>query len=303
MPLCTAPVHGWPSRYVLIPAVCILAFPSDNAICRPSRPCNPTSDMFDDKHTHAEEEQFLRRQYDALVDRLAMKIEKSESRDKTLLALHIGTHELDNGELAWYRSLAIETGGVVRAILLEPQESLIGRLRRRIVRALGTINGTTVINAALCLDEASLTLHCPSSRLHSDFPGYRIGKSDITKLCSPSKEFVTRMLSVNQIDGAGPVDPYVDSFLVPCLTPSGLLRETGLEPGDIDIFVMDTEGHDTQLLPSFLDMAGLRPSLLQFEHRNQRLSSIVTRWVVRELHARGYTIFRHSVDIVAILGD
>ena len=99
------------------------------------------------------------------------------------------------------------------------------------------------------------------------------------------------------------VDSYVDSRPVPCLTSAGLFQATHVEPADIVIFVIDTEGFDTQFVPSFLSLADFRPSVLQFEHVRQQLDDLVTCWIVKELALRGYIVFRHGHDIVAVLLD
>ena len=68
----------------------------------------------------------------------------------------------------------------------------------------------------------------------------------------------------------------------------------------MDVFVSDLEGYDTQLLPYFLELKGFRPTSLTFEHLWQLAPELVTRWAVRDLALRGYTVYCHFADVVAL---
>lgn len=226
---------------------------------------------------------------------------------RPLTVLHIGTNDLNDYELEWYFDLKKHTQDSLRLVFVEPQPAVLRRLQERVRNFLGLLHSPVqFLEAALCSEERSeVVFYTVSERIYKDFPKYLIPRSMIARISSLSRLHVIDLImrfahAEDFLERPELVEAYIEQTSVRCRTANGLMQEVGLNPAEVDVFVSDLEGYDTQLLPYFLELEGFRPASLTFEHLWQLAPELVTRWAVRDLALRGYTVHCHFADVVAL---
>jgi len=58
---------------------------------------------------------------------------------------------------------------------------------------------------------------------------------------------------------------YIEEISTHCLSPASLLKDTYVEPEDVDVFTLDSWGHSVEILGRFLEMPSFEPEYLVFE--------------------------------------
>lgn len=233
--------------------------------------------------------------------------------------LHIGPNSLARREIDDYMLLLHLAQGACRFIFVEPLARQLAHLKRRLYAAversgLGFNHTLTFVHAAVCPPAAAAeetTLHTLSRALLADFPQAPWlvdGFGDLSSLSWAQfyrgiQRFAWKRHYPQMSEEEWAASPYVRRIPVRCVTPSALLAEVGLEPGDVDLFISDTEGFDSQLVPAFFDLGQFSPAVLHFEYVNQRLDANTTFAVVGQLAAQYYEVHAHSIDVVALGAD
>merc|ERR1711879_253625 len=67
-----------------------------------------------------------------------------------------------------------------------------------------------------------------------------------------------RRLGINKTIGGW--SAYIDHFMIRCLTPLGLLGDLVVQPDSVDVFIVDAEGYDVELLEAVLIHSNFAPS-------------------------------------------
>ena len=239
------------------------------------------------------------------LEHFDMLVRYSRQLLRPLTVLHIGTNDLKDEELDWYYDLRRFTHDSLHLVFVEPQPWIMQKLRSRVQEWLGQ-GSIRFLEAALCFEETpEKRFYAVSERLYEDFPKYSIPKSMIGRISSLSKGHVISLIlqfasEEDLLSKPELVESYLEEIAVRCLTADRILQEAALQPWEVDLLVCDLEGFDTQLLPGFFQMRAFRPLSLMFEHLGQRLPDVVTRWTVSELASRGYAVYCHFADIVAL---
>ena len=245
-------------------------------------------------------------------DHVDLLIQHAHEITGNLTTLHIGTNQLLDEELQWYqqlqRRIREETAGAkaLSLVFVEPQPAAMHRLRERARQIEEEGAEITFIEAALCHENAQdQVFYILTDRLYEDFPNYTIPRDRIGFLSSFSKNRITEMVlqyasEQDFLSRPELLDYYVDKVSVRCWDALELLRQAALPPTEIHMLVTDLEGYDTQFLPFFFAMDGFLPLSLTFEHYGQLLPGVVTQWTIKELAHRGYIVYCHRQDIIAI---
>lgn len=113
---------------------------------------------------------------------------------------------------------------------------------------------------------------------------------DLQRKASFDREHVRRTLSRFTDD-----ESHIRSIDVPCVSMDTLLRDNGVER-EVDILVIDAEGHETAILGA-IDYASFSPEAILFESHNLAERHAET---VAMLEAAGYRVERLGGDSVAL---
>jgi len=91
------------------------------------------------------------------------------------------------------------------------------------------------------------------------------------------------------------VHSYIDSIQVPILTLRQIVDEINC---NVDLIVMDVEGHETLILRDLL-RSGIRPNVIVFEHKH--MPSPILREIKNEFSAQGYLWKSYGRDTIFYL--
>lgn len=275
------------------------------AACRPSLAVLPPMDWGARRFLSADEDlQRLR----VILNRFLWRLGRGEAPT----ILHVGPNALAQREIAEYAVLLGLAQGACRLIFVEPLGRQLARLQRRMHETVKHGNHTLkLVHAAVCPGRAATvdtTLYTFSRKFLEDFPqapGLADVFGDLSSLSwgqfiESIQRFEARRKYPQMSAEAWAASPYVRKMPVRCITPSALLAEVGLRPGDVDYFISDTEGFDSQIVPAFLALGQFSPPALQFEYVNQRLDANTTFTVVKQLATRGYEVHAHDIDVIAL---
>lgn len=161
-------------------------------------------------------------------------------------------------------------------ILVEPQPGPFARLQRNYAH----IEGLAFENCAISSAPGTLTLY--------GFSGHA-GDAQLDVFTRTDRDFIARLGAELEIDGE------IERFDVPASTYAELLARHGSPR--VDLLVIDTEGHDGEILRS-LDLRTAGPPVIQFEHMN--LSARERLGCYRLLVEHGYRLLPHRRDTVAV---
>jgi FkbM family methyltransferase len=140
-----------------------------------------------------------------------------------------------------------------RAVLVEPRQAPFTRLAERYE---GNPN-IKLVNAAVSRTAGSMTLWSAAM----DGPGYKFGEAIASTNPEQVKREIERNLGKRALRNISIIPENVS-----VLTVADICDETGTDPSDINFFLSDTEGHDTQVVASLFDTLESAPQLLQYEH-------------------------------------
>ena len=122
------------------------------------------------------------------------------------------------------------------------------------------------------------------------------GLSSITMYRGQSKDYPITSVHRRVVAQLAPHD--VESLTVPCTTLDTLIKKHDMS--HVDILLIDTEGHDYDVLKS-LDLAATSPLIIQFEHG--LITSQEMDGAVRYLSSHGYRVLyggRQIADTIAL---
>mmetsp|Transcript_40353 Transcript_40353/g.128234 ORF Transcript_40353/g.128234 Transcript_40353/m.128234 type:complete len:344 (+) Transcript_40353:173-1204(+) len=184
---------------------------------------------------------------------LTRRFEARVRSGRSPTVLYIGPNDLSDDELenvAWYARW------LPRMVLVEPNPVVLPLLQGHL-RALGlNTSRARVVNAAVCpSDEGSVDFHVLKG--------------------NPAKGSVMGSLSKAQLLHYYQTEDNLEGIPVRCVTPSSLLEELQVAPGDIDVLAMDAEGSDATIADLFLLLNDLSPAFIQFEWWTARCDALM----------------------------
>lgn len=86
------------------------------------------------------------------------------------------------------------------------------------------------------------------------------------------------------------------SMEVPIISPKSWLNGLGVTPTEVDIFFVDAEGFDVQIMNSFLQLEGFKPEVVQFEWTGEQEPAPL----LRQFAGMGYDVYQDHQDMVMI---
>lgn len=181
-----------------------------------------------------------------------------------------------------------------RMLLVEPQTALLPYLRANY-----SFHPDAVVFNGAVGPAGTLRMFCVAPAVWdklgvpyaANWPLYRAP----TGVTSARREHVAGWLRQHLSPGIDP-EAAIEEIAVPCLTLPDLLREHDF-PEQIDILQIDAEGYDDEVIFAS-DIGRTRPKIINYESAN--LSSEKARQLSQNLATRGYSLFRHGIDTLAI---
>ena len=173
----------------------------------------------------------------------------------------------------------------VRALLIEPQRAAFSRLSQRYADA----PHVTCLHTAI--DEESGT-RCIYS-VNRQAAAERLGRSMSDGIGSFQRQHVETVLKANV---PALSDHEIDGLITEEMVPVTTLKQTLVGAGirQPDVFLVDTEGFDAEIVQMALD-TGMRPILLQYEHKH--LTTGDRRSISACLMREGYRLWADHADV------
>jgi len=233
----------------------------------------------------------LRCQADKQESRSARLIDRAFKKYGQVTAIQVGACDGDPDQTTSndpLRMFLARPG--LHAVLLEPNPVVFKMLQDNLKAQLETTEHILVMNAAVTNKSFdSVPFYVVSPRLIRDFPRFEHFHWARYQLSSMDWAHVAKhheYLALSRDKFA----TYIDKIDVRALTPADVLTKAALEPGAVDLLVVDAEGYDVEIVTAFLLLDAFNPKIIIFEathSQNAQLHDLQSL-----LALRGYQVAR-----------
>ena len=244
--------------------------------------------------------------------RIRKLVEKNKLNNRRTVIIQVGAND---GSATSHADPVRDVLGYsnVHAELIEPNPPVFAMLQANLMRRFGNISRIHTSNVAVCRSSRTVSIFTMSREFARDYPNaphwakfelsslnrdhlikhyYKMtatnleiakkGNKNTTSLRTQKvKNLPLLAMSMDQFRN------YITEVRVPCRSPRDILDDVKLEPRDVDVLVIDAEGFDDQVVMSFLDVDGCKPSILTWEMKH--LSPAARTLILSFISQRNYS--------------
>ena len=179
--------------------------------------------------------------------------------------VHIGANLAFRNKNDPVRSLVNEPAmrSVLRVVLVEPQPRVADELRRMT----SNMSLVSVINSAACQSDSpnNVTFYQISAAKVSALKHKPIWFVKDAQISSLSKAHIQKFRRYV----GGDIDRLIEEIAVPCLSVHSLVASVGMAWRDVVGIIIDTEGHDAQVVAG-INFMEWKPSLVVYERMHMK---------------------------------